>query len=120
MAVNYVKETLLQERKDVSCSINNPPIGLNHPYDSNNRLAKAKIGYEGRDVVLKQLSVETARDCGGWSSWSWDNLTGNKEEFFAEIEFPFLMAGLNVPGMKNGRYLEVFLHLLSFQLKIRN
>ena len=62
MAVNYVKETLQQERKVVSCSINNPPIGLNHPYDSNNRLAITTIGYEGRDVVLKQLSVETARD----------------------------------------------------------
>ena len=62
MAVNYIKETLQQERKDVSCSINNPPIGLNHPYDSNNRIAITTIGYEGRGVVLKQLSVETARD----------------------------------------------------------
>ena len=62
VADNYVKETLQQERKDVSCSINNLPIGLNHPYDSNNRLAETTIGYEGRGVVLKQLSVETARD----------------------------------------------------------
>ena len=62
MADNYVKETLQQERKDTSCSINNPPIVLNHPCDSNNRLARTTIGYEGRSVVLKQLSVETARN----------------------------------------------------------
>ena len=62
VAVNYVKETLQLERKDISCSSNNPPIGLNHPYDSNNRLAITTVGYEGRGAVLKQLSVEAARD----------------------------------------------------------
>ena len=62
VAVNYVKETLQLERKDVSCSINNPPIGLNHPYNSNNRLAISTVGYEGGGAVRKQLSVEAARD----------------------------------------------------------
>ena len=62
VAVNYVKETFQLERKDVSCSINNPSIGLNHPYDSNNNLALTTVGYEGRGAVRKQLSVEAARD----------------------------------------------------------
>ena len=62
VAVNYVKETLQLERKDIKCSINNPPIGLNHTYDSNNRLAISTVGYEGRGAVRKQLSVEAARD----------------------------------------------------------
>ena len=68
MAVNYVKEKC-QERKNASCSINNPPNGLNHPYESNNRLAITTIGYEGRGVVLKQLSVVTARDMQGLYSY---------------------------------------------------
>ena len=62
VAVNYVKETLQLEIKDISCSSNNPPIGLNHPYDSNNSLVITTVGYEVRGAVPKQWSVEAARD----------------------------------------------------------
>ena len=40
----------------------NSPIELNHPYDSNNRIAATTVGYQGRGTVFKQLSVEAARD----------------------------------------------------------
>ena len=40
----------------------NSPIELNHPYDSNNRIAITTVGYQGRGTVFKQLSVEAARD----------------------------------------------------------
>ena len=42
-------------------SINNAPIGLNHPYHSNNSLAMTTVGYEGRGTALKQLSLDAAR-----------------------------------------------------------
>ena len=62
VAVNYVKETLQLGRKDVSCSPNNSPNGLNHPIESNNRLETPTVGCEGRGVALKQLSVEATRN----------------------------------------------------------
>ena len=37
-------------------------MGLNNPYDSNSRLAVTTVGYEGRNIILMQLSVEIARD----------------------------------------------------------
>ena len=40
----------------------NSPIELNHPYDSNNRIAITTVGYQGRGTVFKQLCVEAARD----------------------------------------------------------
>ena len=61
VASGYIKHALEQEGNTHPNSYN-PLVRLNHSYDSNNRLAVTTVGYEVRNTVLKQLSVETARD----------------------------------------------------------
>ena len=60
LAAGYIKDTL---KKDIHSNPCKPLIGLNHPFDANNRLAITTIKYDGRkSPVLKQLSIESARD----------------------------------------------------------
>ena len=61
LASKYIKDTIEHKRIERSDPLNSP-IELNHPYDSNNIIAVTTVGYEGRGTVLKQLSVEAARD----------------------------------------------------------
>ena len=61
IASGTIKHALEQEGNTQPDSYK-PLVGLNHPYDSSNKLTVTTVGYEGRNTVLNQLIVETARD----------------------------------------------------------
>ena len=84
-------------------------VGFKHPYDSNNRLAVTTVGYEGRNTVLKQLSVETTRDIQrlghiGLGKQTYLELA----RIHVEKEFPFHQEELKRHGMKNGLFWKHF------------